>query len=73
MFSIEVISRDALSMAGTVAEARAMADNYLALESTAHPEDRHRYHTMANWWLKRAAELDVAEQSRTPHESNLDT
>jgi hypothetical protein len=60
-------------MAGTAADARAMADNYLTLEAAARPGDRSRYRVMANWWLKRAAELDATEQSRTPSPPNPDT
>ena len=60
-------------MAGTAADARAMAENYLILEAAARPEDRRRHHAMANWWLKRAAELDAAEQGRTPSPPNQDT
>ena len=53
-------------MAGTAADARAMADNYLTLEATARPEDRRRYHTMAYWWLKRADDIDIQTSDAGP-------
>ena len=53
-------------MAGTAADARAMAERYLILEAAAHPEERHRYRNMAIRWRKRAADIDAQNQLPTP-------
>jgi hypothetical protein len=58
-------------MAGTAADARAMAENYLTLESAARPRDRHRYRAMANWWLKRAADIDAQTSAPTPSNPDI--
>ena len=44
-------------------EARRMAAKYRVLAETGEPADRRRFGRMADWWLKRAAELDAAEKT----------
>lgn len=44
-------------------EARRMAEKYRVLAETEETLDRRRFTRMAEWWLKRAAELDAAEKT----------
>ena len=57
-------------MAGTAADARAMAERYLILEAAAHPEERHRYRNMAIRSRKRAADID-APATHSPKTGDL--
>jgi hypothetical protein len=43
-------------------EARRMAEKYRVLAETDETLDRRRFSRMADWWRKRAAELDAGEK-----------
>jgi hypothetical protein len=49
-------------MSALANEARRMAEKYRALAVTTSAPDRARFAHMADWWLKRAADLDAAEK-----------
>jgi hypothetical protein len=44
-------------------DARAMAKKYHALAEHAHRSDQNRFTRMAEWWERRAIELDAAEST----------
>ena len=50
-------------MSTTADEVRAMAEKYRALAEIAGRVDHVRYSGLAEWWLKRAAEIEAAERS----------
>ena len=49
-------------MSALADEARRMAEKYRALAETVSAPDRALFAHMADWWLKRAAELDATEK-----------
>jgi hypothetical protein len=53
-------------------DARRMAKKYRGLAETSHRSDRSRFARMAEWWERRAAELDGTAQIETPQASEPD-